>query len=98
MEHADGKQVRRTLVAEPVRRNPNSHWAPEEWATAYEATPLWLRDPTDLFHHEMLPDSGVVYARILQLADGDEQSLADYGRELREFFTANSARALRPGG
>jgi tetratricopeptide (TPR) repeat protein len=94
VEQADGIRVRKTLVAEAITRNPNSHWAPEEWTTAYEAAPLWLRDPTVFFHHEMLLDSGVVYARILQMADGEEQSLADYGRKLREFFIESDARAL----
>ena len=94
VELADGKRMQRTLVAEAITRNPNAHWAPEGWVTAYESAPLWLRNPTVFFHHEKLLDSGVVYARILQLADGEGQSLAGYGRELREFFTDNDASAL----
>lgn len=93
-ELADGTRVRANLVAQPITRNPNAHWAPEGWTTPYEKAPLWLRDPTRLFYYELLPETGVVYARILQMADGEEQSLAEYGRALREFFTGNDARAL----
>ncbi len=94
VERADGSQVRQTLVAEPIMRNPNSHWVPQDWIKAYTEAPLWLRDPDNKFHHEMLPNSGVAYARILQTADSDDQSLAAYGGQLREFFATNEARGL----
>lgn len=93
VEHTGGKRVRKTLGAEAIMRNPNGHWVPDAWTTAYQSAPLWLRDPTVNFHHALL-DSGVVYSRILQLVDGDEQSLAGYGRELREFVVDSGAHAL----
>jgi hypothetical protein len=94
VETADGTRVRRQLEPTSVARDPNAHWAPADWVTAYTRVPRWLQDPSRLFHHEMLPDSRVVYARLLQTADGEEQALAEYGRELRSFVAKKRARAL----
>lgn len=94
VEFPDGSRVRRRLEPTMIDRDPNAHWAPAEWASAFDAAPRWLRDPHQRFDVDLLPETGVLYARLLQTLDEEELSLADFGRQVRESFGANNARAL----
>ncbi len=91
----NGRRTTRTLEAGPILRDPNARAVPEGWATAYAEAPLWLEGAGRPFHHRILDGvPGAVYAQINQTADARNQTLAGYGRELREFFEQDPSRAL----
>ena len=94
---------RRTLTLKPdgpadlLPPDTDLSWLPKEgWADLRDGAPppLWLKDPTNKFWFERLPNSKVVYAQINEVNDKPDESLADFSKRLLAFAEANEVEKL----
>jgi tetratricopeptide (TPR) repeat protein len=93
----DGKKM--TLDLKPVvrqARGGHSLWnyiKPQGWVDAREGatapTPLWLKDPTNLFWYEYLAASKTVYMQFNGVGDKENETLAAFTKRLFEFVEKN---------
>jgi hypothetical protein len=69
---------------------------PEGWADARVTPkpPMWLQAPLDYHRLIELPERGAIYAQLNMVADIKEQSLAQFGRRIRERAEATNPRAV----
>ncbi len=56
--------------------------------------PLWLKDITNKFWFEFLPDSRIVYAQINEVGNKKEESLAAFSKRLFAFIESNPVDKL----
>ena len=96
-----GKQETVTLKpygpVEILPADTDVSWMPREgWVDMRESssTPMWLRDPKNLFWYEYLPESKTVYAQINQVGNKKDETLADFSKRLMTIIDANQAERL----
>ncbi|MDJ0908808.1 MAG: hypothetical protein QNI99_06425 [Woeseiaceae bacterium] len=95
VELSSGERLSVSLPGGPMDRNPMAAWVPSDWPSVEpENAPLWLNRVDDGLWFEELPEIGAIYAQINQIRDGDERSLEDFGRELRQRLTDGEYRHL----
>jgi hypothetical protein len=58
------------------------------------ATPLWLRDPTNKFWFEYLPDSKTVYVQFNQVGNKENETVQAFANRLSGFVEANPVDRL----
>ena len=70
--------------------------AKEGWTDMRDGTktPLWLRDPSDLYWYQILPGTKTVYAQINQVQNKKDESLADFSRKLLSYVESSGADRL----
>ncbi|HZG46967.1 MAG TPA: amidohydrolase family protein [Allosphingosinicella sp.] len=70
--------------------------APEGWVDARTTPqpPMWLQAPLDYHRLIELPERRAIYAQINMVADIKDQSLAQFGRRIRERAEATNPRAV----
>jgi hypothetical protein len=78
-----GARRRVLLRPGPIDRNPTVRWAPAGWPTMAGAEPpLWLAHADSPFVLQTLDDGATVYAQVNTIADGPDQSFAQFAAAL----------------
>ena len=89
-ELEDESGLRRTvhLSGGHADRNPMAAWVPRHWSSLQSVErPLWLRRVEEAHWYSVVDDLDLIYAQINNIRNEDNQSLQDFGRELRERMT-----------
>lgn len=96
VEALDGAKRRVTVAAQAPDRNPNAHFAPADWPTmtSIEASPRWIRYAHQTFAIDYFPDQKTLYVVLNNVFNTDEQSLADFGEQVRLELERLRASAL----
>jgi tetratricopeptide (TPR) repeat protein len=55
---------------------------------------LWLRDPSNKFWFEMLPDKKTLYLQLNQVNNKDDETLAEFSSRLAAFIESNAVERL----
>ncbi|HYO91471.1 MAG TPA: tetratricopeptide repeat protein, partial [Pyrinomonadaceae bacterium] len=61
---------------------------------AVQPTPLWLKDPENLYWFEYLEDSKTVYVQYNGVADKEKESIADFSKRLFAFVESHPVERL----
>ena len=68
---------------------------PKGWIDAAKgAPPLWLQAPLDYHRLVPLPDRGALYVQVNMITDVDGQSLAQFGKKIREQAETSNPRSV----
>ncbi len=95
VELASGERRNVKLTGGAIDRNPMSAWAPAHWpGLRPDHAVSWLKNFDALHWYEEIDDLNAIYAQINQIRDGDEQSLEEFGHELRQRMTEGTYRHL----
>ena len=91
--------LKRSGPIEMVPADTDLSWMPKEgWIdmrdAAKTATPLWLRDPKNLFWHEFLPAEKTLYTQINEVGNKPTESLAAFAKRLTAFIESNPVEKL----
>ncbi len=90
---ADGTEL--SVESGALMRNPMGRFAPEHWVDMRkEGSSLWSRDPENYYWYEYLRDQGALYFQFNQIRDKEEQSIADFVKEVMDFIHANAVEVL----
>jgi len=95
---ARGKETTVSVKAGPFPAMQHEYRVmPQGWvdlAPVTTASPLWRRNPTQLFTADYLEDSKLVYANFRGVADTHDETLAQFGDRVMELAKSKNARAL----
>ena len=95
---AKGKETTVSVKAGPFPPMQHEYRVmPQGWvdlAPVTTASPLWRRNPTQLFTADYLEDSKLVYANFRGVADTHDETLAQFGDRVMELSKSKHARAL----
>ncbi|HXS10950.1 MAG TPA: hypothetical protein VN852_13290, partial [Candidatus Krumholzibacteria bacterium] len=95
---AKGKETTVSVKAGPFPPMQHEYRVmPQGWvdlAPVTTASPLWRRNPTQLFTADYLEDSKLVYANFRGVADTHDETLAQFGDRVMELAKSKNARAL----
>jgi tetratricopeptide (TPR) repeat protein len=85
--------------AEMMAGDTDMTWtAKEGWIdmrdAAADPAPLWLKNPSDKFRFELLPDKQTLYLQLNQINNKDDETLADFSKRLSAFIDANAVEKL----
>jgi tetratricopeptide (TPR) repeat protein len=97
LEIAEPNGARRVvhLDAGPLDRDPTAAWAPREWPSVTGANrPLWLAHADTHFYMEALDDGQTLYAQINKIADGPQQTVAQFAAALGRQLGSAQVRRL----
>jgi tetratricopeptide (TPR) repeat protein len=99
----NGKQqtveLRQISPAEMMAGDTDMTWTTKEgWIDMRDeaTTPasLWLKDPSDKFWFELLPDKKTLYLQLNQVNNKDDETLAEFSKRLSAFIDANAIEKL----
>lgn len=81
-------------AAEMMAGDTDLTWLPKpDWTDARgnspAATPLWLKDPQNLFWYEYLPESKTVYVQYNKVGNKDNETIEAFTKRLFDFVDAN---------
>jgi hypothetical protein len=75
---ASGERRTVRLEAVAIDRNPNARWASPDWS-GIGGTTLWLANPARPFSTHWVETSRVLYVQLNQVADAEDQGMAQSG-------------------
>lgn len=99
----NGKQQTVTLnqigLAEMMAGDTDMTWVPKDgWIDMRDETTnpaaLWLKDPSNKFWFELLPDKKTLYLQLNQVNNKDDESLAEFSKRLSAFIESNAVEKL----
>jgi C-terminal processing protease CtpA/Prc len=99
----NGKQqtveLRQIGPAEMMAGDTDMTWtAKDDWVDMRDAAispaSLWLKDPSNKFWFEMLPDKKTLYLQLNQVNNKDDETLAEFSKRLAAFIESNEVEKL----